>query len=116
MTARSKNTQRWTGFICVAAVIVVVTARPVTAQTTTDWARTPVPSATENEAGRCSALMEQFTRTAESGPVDPSARTLASRGIELCRRHLFSDGADTLAQALRQVGQEPAEATVKPLE
>jgi hypothetical protein len=117
MTARWKNKQPSIGFCCVASVIVVaVTASPVTAQTTSDWARTPAPSMIEVEAGRCSAYLTQFTRAAEASPVDPSARSLASRGTELCRRHLFAEGADTLAQALRQIGQAPEEATAKPLE
>jgi hypothetical protein len=59
------------------------------------------------EAARCSALMEQFTRAVDPAEVDDTARSFAERGIGLCRIHHFADGADSLAEAVRLIGQTP---------
>lgn len=59
------------------------------------------------EAARCSTLIEQYTRSVDATEVDDTARSFATRGIGLCRIHHFADGADSLAEAVRLIGQTP---------
>ncbi|HEX9462354.1 MAG TPA: hypothetical protein VGB82_07115 [Alphaproteobacteria bacterium] len=56
---------------------------------------------------RCAVLAEQF-RGLANRIADKSVDDLASRGLELCRDGSFAEGADTLENAIRLVGQTPA--------
>jgi hypothetical protein len=108
MTRLADSTQFWIRLSVVGAAMAVLPANPAAAQSVDDMAPLPVPSMTEVEARRCAALIEQFRRAEEAGRVDSSARSLAMRGIALCQHRWFDEGADTLAQAVQQIGEVPA--------
>jgi hypothetical protein len=107
MTRLADSTQFWIRLSVVGAAMAVLAANPAAAQPVDDTAPLPVPSLTEGEARRCTALIEQFRRAEEAGRVDPSARSLATRGIALCEHRWFGEGADTLAEAVQQIGEVP---------
>ena len=61
------------------------------------------------DSDRCRVLMAQFGRTSATRVPDSAAAKLGVRGVELCQSGHFADGADSLAEAVRRVGEVPAE-------